>query len=66
MYVYMYVCVYVRVLHQCMPTHSLVVMQREHQRQRRQGLLPPGEVGDVLPRLLGRTDGEHDACVAFT
>ena len=42
---------------------SLVVMQREHQRQRRQRFLASGEVGDVLPRLLWRTDREHDACV---
>ena len=38
-----------------------VVVQGEDQRQRRERLLATGQVGYVLPRLLGRADAEDDA-----
>lgn len=40
---------------------GLVVVQREDQGQGRERLLAAGQVGDVLPRLLGRADREDDA-----
>ena len=39
----------------------LEVVKREDQRKRRQRLLPSREVGDVLPRFLGRANAEDDA-----
>jgi hypothetical protein len=40
---------------------GLVVVQRKDQRERREGLLAAGQVGNVLPALLGRAHGEDDA-----
>eukprot|EP00964_Phaeocystis_antarctica_P083806 scaffold52749_cov71-Phaeocystis_antarctica.AAC.2 len=39
----------------------LVVVQREDERERGEGLLAAREVGDMLPRLLGRPHAEDDA-----
>lgn len=39
----------------------LEVVQREDESEGRQRLLPPGQVGDVLPGLLGGPHAEHDA-----
>ena len=39
----------------------LVVVEREDEGERAEGLLAAAEVGDALPRLLGRPHAEDDA-----
>lgn len=35
-------------------------MQGKHQRETTQGLLPPAQIADILPALLGRHDAEEN------